>query len=166
MYVRGNELISLTFPSGLQTLIGDLFVSSGSLESIEASGLINLEIYGTLDIVNSSSLIDLDFPQLDPMHGSFFVYNNSALDVIDGFPLLSQIGGDLILLGTFDTVSLPSLTSVGGLISIKTTSSKFVCPSEIRAITVSPNNSLSAPATSLIFTQPHLMKLATAVAMR
>lgn len=52
-----------------------------------------------------------------------------------GFPLLSEIGqfkpGEMQINGSFNSLELPSLTAVGGVIFVTTSSPSFRCPSNI-----------------------------------
>ena len=54
--------------------------------------------------------------------------NNSALKDINGFQSLQTVGGNIDITGDFNSLSLPSLTKVGGGLNIQSSSSSFVCP--------------------------------------
>jgi hypothetical protein len=73
-------------------------------------------------------LTTISFPNLTILGSQFGLSNCSSLEVINGFPRLSRIGGTLNLLGNFSSISFPSLEYVGGNVMIVSSDPAFNCP--------------------------------------
>jgi hypothetical protein len=71
------------------------------------------------------------FPNLVSIQANFMVENNPQLLGIIDMPELSNVGGNIDLTGTFNSVDLPALTKIGGGVNIQSTSGTFQCPSNI-----------------------------------
>ena len=65
-----------------------------------------LSTAGAIVLNDNSELTNVSFPKLATItigHATFQIANNSKLDAISGFPILSKVNGDVDLSGNFDT---------------------------------------------------------------
>lgn len=84
-------------------------------------------IGGTMTIANNNKLVETSFKTLALVNGALSIGNNSQLNAIDGFPVLTEIHGTVDLAGAFNEYKLPALTDVRGGMRLQTTSNKFGC---------------------------------------
>lgn len=104
--------------------------------SVSAPGLQQLgtipsaadQFLDSLSILNSPLINNANFPAFTNIEGNLYFANNSALQNINGFPQLQEVGGNVDLTGDFNSLSLPNLDQVGGGINIQSSSSSFLCP--------------------------------------
>jgi hypothetical protein len=122
-------------PDSIETVTGGIEGNPTSATSISAQGLQQLGTTGSsnqfldsLSILNSPLITNANFPALTSCGGNLYFANNSALNNINGFPLLQTVGGNVDLTGDLNSVSLPSLNAVGGGVNIQSSSSSFLCP--------------------------------------
>ncbi|KAI8877029.1 hypothetical protein K501DRAFT_199109 [Backusella circina FSU 941] len=118
------NLGGLSMPS-LYTITSDIsfhqnHLSSITLESLNAIG-------GQVIIAQNELLKTLNFPTLTSIQGALSIGNNSALETIEGFPQLTEIGGLIDFAGSFNDYKFPVLQEVRGGVRVQTSSSKFEC---------------------------------------
>ncbi|EXJ77679.1 hypothetical protein A1O3_09908 [Capronia epimyces CBS 606.96] len=104
----------------LANVAGSMGFYSDSFQTFSAPNL--TATGGTLAFVDSPELSNLSFPSLTQIGGGFLIANNTRLKAIKGFPKLKTIVGALDFAGTFDNVTLPSLTDVRGGSNVQTKS--------------------------------------------
>ncbi|KAI6363070.1 hypothetical protein MCOR25_006015 [Pyricularia grisea] len=71
--------------------------------------------------VGNSALTNISAPQLTSIGGGLTIANNTALESIDGLPKLKDVGGAVLMRGSFKSVSLPSLNDVKGVFDTQST---------------------------------------------
>jgi hypothetical protein len=125
----GAGMTSVNLPSALKSVGGSLvfdgqntatissisapgLTSIGSTQSNGAQGLTDLVTTNGLAIGNFKSLTSMLFPNLVSIQANFMVENNPQLLGIIDMPELSNVGGNIDLTGTFNSVDLPALTKI------------------------------------------------------
>ena len=114
-----GQYLSISFPNlqqaGNLTFLNVSSVSMPSLNNVPGSmgfysdyfsnfSAPNLTSIGnSLAFVDSAQLNSLNFPMLASIGGGFLIANNTALQAIDGFPVLSKIGGAIDFAGSFNS---------------------------------------------------------------
>ncbi|KAI9484027.1 MAG: hypothetical protein EXX96DRAFT_560555 [Benjaminiella poitrasii] len=119
------NLAAINLPS-LSTVKSDLSFhendfTSLHLDSVESIG-------GTITIANNNKLGETSFKNLTHITGALSIGNNTQLNSIDGFPILSEVYGTIDLAGSFAKYDLPSLQDVRGGMRLQSTSSQLGCP--------------------------------------
>lgn len=135
--IEGN-FASVTLPPSLLTISGGLGALGIPLTTLRAesltkvgtenSGILVDDLIGPFAFGYMPSLSSLYFPNLTYVGGLFGISNNTSLQTIDGFPLLSHVEGSVVIKGNFTSISLPSLEYVGGNFYIESSFSSFECP--------------------------------------
>ncbi|KAH7148653.1 hypothetical protein EDB81DRAFT_759034 [Dactylonectria macrodidyma] len=74
-----------------------------------------------VSFINNKKLTNVSMPLLTKIEGGFTIQNNTAMEAIDGFPLLESVSGAIILRGSFEKVELPSLNDVKGSVTVSST---------------------------------------------
>lgn len=104
--LRETALTTLDALSNL-TRVDDLAIQRNALLS-DISGVASLESVGSLDVSGNVALgIVPEFPRLTRVTGGITLRDNATLEAIEGFPLLTELGGDS---GHLDIVDNPNLT--------------------------------------------------------
>jgi hypothetical protein len=143
LLLPGAAMNSISFSPQLQAVMGALFISGGSsggTTAIHAPGLTSVGsgggfsgVIGTnyrpgLTIQSFPFLDSVSFNELSAIGGDLTFQNNPQITNFNGFQNLATVGGDVDVIGNFNSLSLPSLESVGGGINVETTSNSFQCP--------------------------------------
>ena len=89
---------SIALPK-LQHVNGSINFGNNSFTTIECKNLTAVE--QTLAFTGNPKLTNLTFPLLTEIGGGFKIHNNSALTIIDGFPLLKTVRGAIDFVGNF-----------------------------------------------------------------
>ncbi|KAK3805929.1 MAG: hypothetical protein J3Q66DRAFT_393276 [Benniella sp.] len=76
----------------------------------------------TLSIVSNNWLMNLTFTELASIGGALLIANNTELTNVDGFKQLKDISGVLNMRGAFNNVSLPTVSTVQGGMSVLSSS--------------------------------------------
>ncbi|KAI0389606.1 GPI-anchored cell wall organization protein ecm33 [Xylariaceae sp. FL0594] len=103
---------SFSIPS-LHTVNGSMRFDSNYFDSFIAPNLTEFQD-GDLSFVSNPKLTNISFPQLEKIGGGMTIANNTQLEKIDGFNSLKEIGGAIIMRGSFDSIDLPALEDVVG----------------------------------------------------
>ncbi|KAI1826012.1 GPI-anchored cell wall organization protein ecm33 [Xylaria intraflava] len=103
---------SFSVPS-LQTVNGSMRFDSNYFTNFLAPNLTNIQD-GDLSFVSNPYLQNISTPLLKSVGGGFTVANNTDLGKIDGFGTLEDVGGAIIMRGSFDDIELPKLQNVVG----------------------------------------------------
>ncbi|KAF7535205.1 hypothetical protein G7Z17_g13241 [Cylindrodendrum hubeiense] len=74
-----------------------------------------------ISFINNKKLTNITMPLLTKIGGGFTIQNNTAMETIDGFPLLESVAGGINLLGNFEKVELPKLDDVKGSVTVSST---------------------------------------------
>ncbi|KAF9179034.1 hypothetical protein BGZ51_004210 [Haplosporangium sp. Z 767] len=80
----------------------------------------------TLSIVSNNLLSNISFGELTTIGGALLIANNTELTTVDGFSKLKNISGVLNIRGAFTNITLPSVSTVQGGMSVLS-SSEFDC---------------------------------------
>ncbi|KAH6697002.1 hypothetical protein F5X68DRAFT_1374 [Plectosphaerella plurivora] len=107
-----TDVAEVNLPA-LQYINDSIRFDDSSLTSFSAPNLTTVE-KGDLAFVANLELGNLTFPSLTQIGGSLTLINNTALETVDGFPLLEEVGGAIRLGGNFQNVSLPALERAAG----------------------------------------------------
>ncbi|KAH8671048.1 GPI-anchored cell wall organization protein ecm33 [Xylariales sp. PMI_506] len=75
---------------------------------------------GALSFIGNSEVTNITMP-VTSIGGGFTIVNNTALTELNGFPDLKTVGGEVLLRGNFDEVTLPSLSDVRGAFDLSST---------------------------------------------
>ncbi|KAK7431698.1 cell wall protein Ecm33 [Neonectria magnoliae] len=78
-------------------------------------------ITNDVSFINNKKLTNVSMPLLEKIQGGFTIQNNTAMETIDGFPLLESVSGGIILRGSFEKVELPALNDVKGSVIVSST---------------------------------------------
>ncbi|KAG0370900.1 hypothetical protein BGZ54_003030 [Gamsiella multidivaricata] len=120
-HLTGLQILSLSEVSS------SLSFDETNLEAIKAPQL--KTIGQTLSIVSNNLLSNISFPDLTSIGGALLIANNTDLTDISGFGKLKDISGVLNMRGAFNNISLPSVSTVKGGMSILSSSKDFDCSS-------------------------------------
>ncbi|KAG0044192.1 hypothetical protein BGZ83_010570 [Gryganskiella cystojenkinii] len=121
-----RHLTDLKLPV-LSSVSASLSIDETNLKTIQVPLL--KTVGQTLSIVSNNKLSNVTFSELTSVGGALLIANNTELTVVDGFKQLKEIAGVLNMRGAFSTVSLPSVSSVQGGMSILSSSNTFDCSS-------------------------------------
>ncbi|KAI1763980.1 hypothetical protein GGR53DRAFT_340338 [Hypoxylon sp. FL1150] len=113
------NVTSFSVPS-LHTVNGSMRFDSNYFEIFSAANLTTIQS-GDLSFVSNPQLTNISIPTLKQIGGGFTVANNTALEKLDGFGDLSEIGGAVKVRGSFTDVELPSLQDVKGAFEVVST---------------------------------------------
>ncbi|KIV88607.1 hypothetical protein PV10_08274 [Exophiala mesophila] len=114
-----RDVSKIEMPS-LANVGGSIGFYTDKFESFAAPNLTSTG--GTLAFVDCPELNNLSFPSLELIGGGFLLANNTKLTAIRGFPQLATVVGALDFAGTFESVTLNSLSDVRGGSNVQTTS--------------------------------------------
>ncbi|CAO2658691.1 Nn.00g064140.m01.CDS01 [Neocucurbitaria sp. VM-36] len=109
---------SVSVPS-LETLNGSLGLYNNGFETFSAPNLTS--VGEALAIVANDKLNNLTFPLLTKISDNLQIANNSALQEVDGFPVLKSIGGAFDISGNMSKVETPKIDSVKGAFNLQST---------------------------------------------
>jgi hypothetical protein len=118
------HLAELHMPT-LEHITGDLSFHNNEMKKIEFEKLHTID--GTVVVANNEMLSETSFPTLYFIGGALSIGNNFALQSIDGFPALNEIGGVADFAGNFVEYKLPAIQDIRGGARLQTTSSKLQC---------------------------------------
>lgn len=110
---------SFSAPS-LAAVNGSIRYDFNFFESVSLPNLTTVTS-GDVAFVGNSKLTNITAPQLTGIGGGFTIANNTALQVLDGFPKLKTVGGAVALRGNFTGAALPGLSTVRGTFDLKST---------------------------------------------
>ncbi|KAI0851277.1 hypothetical protein F5Y00DRAFT_230818 [Daldinia vernicosa] len=113
------NVTSFSVPS-LHTVNGSMRFDSNYFETFNAANLTEIQD-GDLSFVSNPQLTNITIPSLKRIGGGFTVANNTALEKLDGFGKLNEIGGAVKVRGSFTEVDLPSLKDVKGAFEVVST---------------------------------------------
>ncbi|KAI1817351.1 GPI-anchored cell wall organization protein ecm33 [Poronia punctata] len=103
---------SFSIPS-LKTINGSMRFDSNYFQSFTAPNLTDIQD-GDLAFVSNPKLGNFSFPALKNIGGGLTIANNTALESINGLDSLKDVGGAIIMRGSFDSIDLPKLDNVVG----------------------------------------------------
>lgn len=113
------NVTSFSVPS-LHTVNGSMRFDSNYFETFSAANLTEIQD-GDLSFVSNPQLTNITIPNLKRIGGGFTVANNTALEKLDGFSKLNEIGGAVKVRGSFTQVELPGLKDVKGAFEVVST---------------------------------------------
>ncbi|KAI2606082.1 uncharacterized protein GGS25DRAFT_523749 [Hypoxylon fragiforme] len=113
------NVTSFSVPS-LHTVNGSMRFDSNYFENFIAANLTEIQD-GDLSFVSNPELTNISIPALERVGGGFTIANNTALEKIDGFAALNEIGGAVKLRGSFTEVDLPKVNDVKGAFEVVST---------------------------------------------
>ncbi|KAH6655704.1 hypothetical protein BKA67DRAFT_534619 [Truncatella angustata] len=76
---------------------------------------------GDFSFINNAKVTNITAPLLKSVGGGFTIANNTAIEELNGFPLLEMVGGAVLLRGDFSEVALPALDDVRGAFDASST---------------------------------------------
>lgn len=114
-----SNVTSFSVPS-LHTVNGSMRFDSNYFETFIAANLTDIQD-GDLSFVSNPQLTNISIPTLTHIGGGFTVANNTALEKLDGFGGLNEIGGAVKVRGSFTDVELPDLQDVKGAFEVVST---------------------------------------------
>jgi hypothetical protein len=103
---------SFAVPS-LKAVNGSMRFDSNYFESFLAPNLTELQD-GDLSFISNAKLTNISFPLLKSIGGGLTIANNTQLEKVDGLGALEDVGGAIIMRGSFDEIDLPKLDNVVG----------------------------------------------------
>ncbi|KAI1270001.1 GPI-anchored cell wall organization protein ecm33 [Xylariaceae sp. FL1019] len=103
---------SFSSPS-LETINGSLYFDFSYFEKFEVANLTEVKS-GAVSFIGCPYVQNISFPVLKSIGGGLTIANNTDLLKLDGFGKLADIGGAIIVRGSFDEIDLPSLDNVVG----------------------------------------------------
>jgi hypothetical protein len=115
-----SNVTSFSAPS-LATINGSIRFDSDYMETFSAPNLTEVQS-GDLSFVSNSKVTNISCPLLTRVGGGFTIANNTAMEELNGFPLLNEVGGAIKLRGSFSSVDLGSLNDVKGAFDLSSTS--------------------------------------------
>ncbi|KAI1778293.1 hypothetical protein F4818DRAFT_438460 [Hypoxylon cercidicola] len=113
------NVTSFSVPS-LHTVNGSMRFDSNYFTTFTAANLTDIQD-GDLSFVSNPQLTNITIPTLKHVGGGFTVANNTALEQLDGFGALNEIGGAVKVRGSFTDVELPDLQDVKGAFEVVST---------------------------------------------
>ncbi|KAI1389810.1 uncharacterized protein F4822DRAFT_214643 [Hypoxylon trugodes] len=113
------NVTSFSVPS-LHTVNGSMRFDSNYFDTFIAANLTDV-IDGDVSFVSNPELTNISIPALTHIGGGFTVANNTALEKLDGFGKLNEIGGAVKVKGSLSEVDLPSLKDVKGAFDVSST---------------------------------------------
>jgi len=111
--IRGADQIST--PS-LSSVNGSLGFYMGTFSSYSAPNLTN--VGGALSFVSNAGVSNISMPELTTVGQALYIVNDTSLTTIDGFPSLKTVGGNVLAVGTFDSLALPVISDVKGTFNL------------------------------------------------
>ncbi|KAI0462222.1 hypothetical protein LJB42_004310 [Komagataella kurtzmanii] len=115
---------NITFRNVASVSLNNLTTVNASLGFIE-SGFQKLSfpgitrVGGSFSIVDNDDLEEIDFSNVESIGGGLIIANNSKLTDFSEWEDLQTVGGALVLEGSFDNGSFPSLRAVRGAFSLE-----------------------------------------------
>ncbi|KAI1439279.1 GPI-anchored cell wall organization protein ecm33 [Xylaria sp. CBS 124048] len=103
---------SFSVPS-LKTVNGSMRFDSNYFTDFLAANLTTIQD-GDLSFVSNPDLLNISIPLLEKVGGGFTIANNTALGKVNGFGSLKDVGGAILMRGSFDDIELNALTDVVG----------------------------------------------------
>ncbi|KAI2640257.1 GPI-anchored cell wall organization protein ecm33 [Xylaria nigripes] len=103
---------SFSVPS-LSAVNGSMRFDSNYFSTFLAPNLTEIQ-QGDLSFVSNPYLQNISTPLLKTVGGGFTIANNTDLAVVDGFGSLKEVGGAILMRGSFDDIELPALNNVVG----------------------------------------------------
>ncbi|KAI0973846.1 GPI-anchored cell wall organization protein ecm33 [Xylaria arbuscula] len=97
----------------LEAVNGSIRFDSNYFTDFNAANLTTIQD-GDLSFVSNPQLTNITIPQLTKVGGGVTIANNTALDKVNGLPKLAQVGGAIIMRGSFNEIDLPDLENVVG----------------------------------------------------
>ncbi|KAI8963711.1 hypothetical protein F5Y11DRAFT_135475 [Daldinia sp. FL1419] len=113
------NVTSFSVPS-LKTVNGSMRFDSNYFETFNAANLTEIQD-GDLSFVSNPQLTNITIPLLKRIGGGFTIANNTALEKLDGFGKLNEIGGAVKVRGSFTQVQLSGLKDVKGAFEVVST---------------------------------------------
>ncbi|KAF7516979.1 hypothetical protein G7054_g13954 [Neopestalotiopsis clavispora] len=104
----------------LETINGSIRFDSNYFTSFSTPNLTEVQT-GDISFVSNSEITNISMPLLTKVGGGFTIANNTAMEELNGFPLLETVGGAVLIRGNFSEVDLPSLKEVDGGFDISST---------------------------------------------
>lgn len=114
--IQLRRIASFDVPSLTKVNQSIKFDQSPSLRSFEATNLTN--VGQSVTFINNKELTEVSFPALEKIEGDMTILNNTKLADLDGFPELTTVFGAIKLGGDFETVDLPKIDNLRGLVTI------------------------------------------------
>ncbi|KAI2473237.1 hypothetical protein F4781DRAFT_427650 [Annulohypoxylon bovei var. microspora] len=113
------NVTSFSVPS-LHTVNGSMRFDSNYFTTFTAANLTQIQT-GDLSFVSNPEITNISIPNLETIGGGFTIANNTALEKLDGFGSVNEIGGAVKVRGSFTDVELPSLKDVKGAFEVVST---------------------------------------------
>ncbi|KAI1092664.1 hypothetical protein F5B19DRAFT_199900 [Rostrohypoxylon terebratum] len=113
------NVTSFSVPS-LHTVNGSMRFDSNYFTDFIAANLTEIQT-GDLSFVSNPQVTNISIPKLTTIGGGFTIANNTALEKLDGFSSLNEIGGAVKVRGSFTDVELPDLKDVKGAFEVVST---------------------------------------------
>lgn len=114
-----TNVTSFSVPS-LHTVNGSMRFDSNYFTTFIAANLSEITD-GDLSFVSNPQLTNISVPALERVGGGFTVANNTALEKLDGFNKLNEIGGAVKVRGSFTDVQFAGLKDVKGAFEVVST---------------------------------------------
>ncbi|KAI0386602.1 hypothetical protein F5Y04DRAFT_67007 [Hypomontagnella monticulosa] len=114
-----TNVTSFSVPS-LHTVNGSMRFDSNYFTTFIAANLSEITD-GDLSFVSNPQLTNISVPALERVGGGFTVANNTALEKLDGFNKLNEIGGAVKVRGSFTDVQFSGLKDVKGAFEVVST---------------------------------------------
>ncbi|KAK1073286.1 cell wall protein Ecm33 [Friedmanniomyces endolithicus] len=109
----------------LQSINQNLDISYSAVQNLTLPVL--SYVGGDLDVKNNAQLVGIVMPDLVNVQGNVEISGSPQLESLSGLSALSFIGKDLTLIGEFNDAHLPSLTAVGGNLTLLSTDDTAPC---------------------------------------
>ncbi|OLY85350.1 Cell wall protein ecm33, partial [Smittium mucronatum] len=111
------NLESISFQN-LKSPTGHIIIESTSIKEISFKNLESVGVGISIDL--NQNLKSITMPELTETGGTLLIGANMNLPSIDAntFPKLSKVGRELILIGRFDTILLPSISNITDAVQI------------------------------------------------
>ncbi|KAI1420412.1 GPI-anchored cell wall organization protein ecm33 [Xylaria sp. FL1777] len=97
----------------LKAVNGSMRFNSNYFTEFLAANLTTIQD-GDLSFVSNPQLTNITIPKLEKVGGGVTIANNTALGKINGLDSLADVGGAIVMRGSFDDIELPSLNNVVG----------------------------------------------------
>ncbi|KAI1494963.1 hypothetical protein F5X96DRAFT_335036 [Biscogniauxia mediterranea] len=104
----------------LKTVNGSMRFDSNYFTTFLAPNLTEIQ-EGDLSFVSNPELTNISLSGLEKVGGGFTIANNTALTKITGFSGLTEVGGAVKVVGSFDEISFAKLEDVKGTMDIAST---------------------------------------------
>jgi hypothetical protein len=103
---------SFSVPS-LKAVNGSMRFDSNYFTNFIAANLTSIQD-GDLSFVSNPQLANISLPLLKKIGGGLTIANNTILTKVDGLNSLQNVGGAILMRGSFDEIDLPALKNVVG----------------------------------------------------